>query len=49
MHNDFAVMDFHARFMLFFVLKIRMGMQNQAGGAAKVAARRTQLVCTGRQ
>jgi len=24
MHNDFAVMDFHARFMLFFTLKIRM-------------------------
>jgi hypothetical protein len=36
MHNDFAVMHFHARFMLFFTLKIRMGMQNQAGGAAKV-------------
>jgi hypothetical protein len=37
-------MDFHARFMLFFTLKIRMGMQNQAGGAAKVGARCTQLV-----
>jgi hypothetical protein len=30
--------------MLFFTLKIRMGMQNQAGGAAKVGARCTQLV-----
>jgi hypothetical protein len=45
MHNDFAVMDFHARFMLFFTLKICIGMQNQAGGsAAKVGARCTQLV-----
>jgi hypothetical protein len=49
MHNDFAVMHPHARFMLFFTLKIRMGMQNQAGGAAKVGARCTQLVCTGQQ
>jgi hypothetical protein len=30
--------------MLFFTLKILMGMQNQAGGAAKVGARCTQLV-----
>jgi hypothetical protein len=45
MHNDFAVMDFHARFMLFFTLKICIDMQNQAGGsAAKVGARCTQLV-----
>jgi hypothetical protein len=49
MHNDFAVMHSHARFMLFFTLKIRMGMQNQAGGVAKVGAIDAPSSCTGRQ